>query len=232
MNSSITIQSLAFAYGGGPEVVDISHLSVGAGERVFLHGPSGCGKTTLLGLLTGILAPPPGSIRVLGRSLDAMSPSERDRFRGDHVGYVFQMFNLLPYLNAFENIVLPLRLNPGRRARINGSPQEEAQRLAASLGIADLLDRPVTRLSVGQQQRVAAARALIGSPELLICDEPTSALDEVHRDRFLDVLIETASRNKTTVVFVSHDRNLASRFDRSVDLASINRCFRASTGDD
>jgi len=232
MYPSISIQSLVFAYGNGPEIIDISHLTIAAGERVFLHGPSGCGKTTLLGLLTGILPSPRGSVRVLGRALDTMSSAERDRFRGDHVGYLFQMFNLLPYLDALENITLPLRINSGRRAKLKGSPIDEARRIAGSLGIGELLDRPVTKLSVGQQQRVAAARALIGSPELLICDEPTSALDEVHRDSFLDLLVKTASANKTTVVFVSHDRNLATRFDRSIDLAAINRCFRASTGDD
>lgn len=232
MANSIELRSLKFAYRGGGAVVDVDHLDIRAGERVFIHGPSGCGKTTLLGLLTGILAPPPGSVRILGQNLNAMSPAARDRFRGAHIGYLFQMFNLLPYLNAMENIVLPLRLNPIRRARLGESPESAVARLAGALGIANLLDRPVTELSVGQQQRVAAARALIGNPEILICDEPTSALDEVHRDRFLELLTSVTSGPETTVVFVSHDQRLALRFDRSVDLAAINRCFRASTGDD
>ena len=232
MTKSIEIESLKFSYVGDADIIDIERLSVSAGERIFVHGPSGCGKTTLLGLLSGILPSPRGSIRVLGKDLSALPPAERDRFRGDHFGYLFQMFNLLPYLSVMDNILLPLRLSSSRLSKISKSPESEAKHLAQALGIGHLMNRQAPELSVGQQQRVAAARALIGNPEILICDEPTSALDHVHRDRFLDLLIDVAGASKTSVIFVSHDRSLANRFDRSVDLTTLNRKFRASTGDD
>ncbi len=232
MNKSIEIQRLKFGYTRTDDVIDIENLSVSSGERIFLHGPSGCGKTTLLGLLSGILASPGGCIKILGEDLGGMRAAERDRFRGDHFGYVFQMFNLLPYLNVLDNITLPLRLSRSRLSKVSGTPESEALRLARALGIGNLMERQVPELSVGQQQRVAAARALIGKPEILICDEPTSALDHLHRDRFLDLLIDVAGSTKTTLIFVSHDRGLAHRFERSIDLAALNRKFRASTGDD
>ena len=232
MNKSIEIQRLKFGYTRADDVIDIDELSVSSGERIFLHGPSGCGKTTLLGLLSGILASTPGSIKILGKDPGEMTPAERDRFRGDHFGYVFQMFNLLPYLNVMDNITLPLRFSRSRLGKVSGTPESEALHLAQTLGIGNLINRQVTELSVGQQQRVAAARALIGKPEILICDEPTSALDHLHRDRFLDLLIDVAGTAKTTLIFVSHDQSLARRFERSIDLAALNQRFRASTGDD
>jgi len=166
---------------GAPVCLDIASFAVAAGERVFLHGPSGSGKSTLLSLVGGVVAPECGRIAVQGAELAALSPAARDRHRADHLGFIFQMFNLIPYLSARENILLPCRFSARRRARIaaaGGTPRAEAARLAARLDLADaLLDRPAAELSVGQQQRVAAARALIGRPELLIADEPTSALD-------------------------------------------------------
>lgn len=223
MKQTIEIDSVQFSYPGGVKIIDIDRLSIGEGERVFLHGPSGCGKTTLLGLLTGILTAQAGSLRILDRDLRSMRSHVRDHFRGEHIGYIFQMFNLLPYLNVIQNILLPVQLNPGRQTKINEDVQEIAAALAERLGIASHLHDRVTDLSVGQQQRVAAARALIGNPEILICDEPTSSLDQAHRNRFLDVLLEMAERHKTTVVFVSHDENLSGYFDRTISLMEINK---------
>lgn len=229
---TIEINQLKFAYIRGrrasetaPVILDIERLQLASGERVFLHGPSGSGKTTLLGLLGGVLAAPgPGQIQVLGQDLAAMSGPRRDAFRGSHLGYIFQMFNLIPYLNVEENIVLPCRLNPERRARLNGRGLKDAAReLADHLGIAEYLEQPVTRLSVGQQQRVAAARALIGSPEIIIADEPTSALDADRREKFIELLFRNCEESKATVLFVSHDRALLPLFDRGVSLPEINR---------
>jgi putative ABC transport system ATP-binding protein len=222
--------SVAAGLGGDGLVLDIEHLRIARGERVFLHGPSGSGKTTLLGVLGGVLAPRgPGQVRVLGQDLATMSGARRDAFRGAHIGYIFQMFNLIPYLSVQENIVLPCRLNPGRRARLGQSSLEQAAfDLASHLEIADYLHERITRLSVGQQQRVAAARALLGSPELLIADEPTSALDADLREKFIRLLFENCARSGATVLFVSHDRGLESLFDRSVSLPGINRAGRVS----
>lgn len=221
---AVELRDIRFAYRGGPTVLDIAALDVHAGERLFLHGPSGSGKTTLLGVLAGVLAPQTGTARVLGADLAALSGGDRDRFRAEHLGYVFQMFNLIPYLSVRDNITLPCRLSRARRARLRGaSADSQAAHLAQRLELAPLLDKPVTALSVGQQQRVAVARALIGSPELVICDEPTSALDADRRDRFLELLFASCEEAGSALVFVSHDLSLAPRFARTVELGALNR---------
>jgi putative ABC transport system ATP-binding protein len=180
----------------------------------------------LLGLVGGVLRPQSGSVRVLGTSLGTLPAGQVDRFRGDHIGFVFQSFNLLPYLSVAANVMLPLQFSPVRRERLAGaSPEEEAFRLIHALGLAnlDIRSRPVHQLSIGQQQRVAAARALIGQPEVLIADEPTSSLDADTRGDFLRLLMTECARSGTSVLFVSHDRALSDRFDRSIALPEINR---------
>jgi putative ABC transport system ATP-binding protein len=186
-----------------------------------LFGPSGSGKTTLLGLLAGVLAGYTGSVEVLGQDMAKLRGSARDAFRGTHIGYIFQQFNLIPYLTVRENITLPGRLQPAR-----GKQAGDVTAVAQRLGIASLLERGVTELSVGQQQRVAAARALLGGPELLIADEPTSALDFDHRERFLELLFENCALTNSTLLFVSHDRSLAGKFDRQLSLVDFNRAQR------
>lgn len=213
---------------GGKVVVEIAEMHVSRGERVFLHGPSGCGKTTLLGAVAGVLPVLGGSLKVLGCELAGASGSVRDALRGEHIGYVFQMFNLIPYLSVAQNIVLPCRLNAKRRKRLPAAGEGEALRgLAADLGLETLLDKPATELSVGQQQRVAVARALIGSPELVIADEPTSALDVAHRDRFLDLLFRECDKAHAALLFVSHDPGLAQHFSRKESLPALNRAAGA-----
>jgi putative ABC transport system ATP-binding protein len=227
---AVALQDLRFAYRGGAPVVDIPTLHIARGERVFLHGPSGSGKTTLLGLIAGVLTPTAGTVQILGNELGRMGGAARDRFRAAHVGYVFQMFNLIPYLSVRDNITLPVRLSAARRARLNGADADaEAARLAAGLEIEALLAQPVTSLSVGQQQRVAVARALIGAPEIIVCDEPTSALDADRRDRFLELLFASVERAGSTLVFVSHDLSLAERFGRTIALPKVNRAASEAT---
>ncbi len=211
-----------------PPVIDIETLRVERGERVFLHGPSGCGKSTLLSLLGGVSRPQAGTVRVLGQDLGALGGAARDRFRADHIGFIFQMFNLIPYLSVVENVTLPCGFSLRRRAgaaRAGLSVEAEAVRLLAHLDMGDagLQRRPVTALSVGQQQRVAAARALIGAPGLVIADEPTSSLDANRRAAFLDLLFRECARENASLIFVSHDAALAPLFDRSIALADINR---------
>ena len=190
---------------------------------MFLHGPSGSGKTTLLGLIAGVLTPSSGTLKVLGTDLAALRPAGRDAFRGVHLGYLFQLFNLIPWLSVTENIALPCRLHAARAERLDGeTPEAAARRLAAALGLGEMVDSPVTELSVGQQQRVAAARALIGSPDIVIADEPTSALDADRRDRFIELLFEQCNAAGATLLFVSHDLSLGARFDRVISLPDIN----------
>ncbi|MBA3067401.1 MAG: ABC transporter ATP-binding protein [Hyphomonas sp.] len=221
----IEVHGLGFAWKQGLQVLDIPEFSVDAGERVFLRGPSGSGKSTLLGLIAGVLAPQTGTIRVLGEDMARLSAARRDRLRADHVGVIFQMFNLVPYLSVTGNVLLPLRFSSARRKAAGSDADGEARRLLARLGLEDeqLLKRRVSDLSVGQQQRVAAARALIGAPKLIIADEPTSALDADARDRFIALLSEEVTRSGASLLFVSHDRSLAPLFTRAVDLAAINR---------
>ncbi len=218
----IRIQDLEFSYPKNQPVLKIASLNINAGERIFLFGPSGSGKTTFLSLLAGILTPQRGAIEILNTDLVTLTSSERDRFRGTHMGYVFQMFNLIPYLNVIQNIMLSAELNPERRKKITVPLEEKARELAVSLGLDAVLKKQVTKLSVGQQQRVAVARALLGSPEIIIADEPTSALDYDHREKFLQMLFEQCEKSGATVVFVSHDRQLESLFDRCVSLKEVN----------
>lgn len=221
----VELESMTFAWPGQPAILSIDELALRPGERVLVSGASGSGKSTLLGLIGGVLEPRSGSVRILGRNLSQLEPAARDRFRGDHIGFVFQMFNLIPYLSVRANVLLPLQFSRSRRQRVTSPPDREAAHLLSALGLKgdDLLNRSVKNLSVGQQQRVAAARALIGRPELLIADEPTSALDADARDDFLRLLMGECARYGTTVLLVSHDRALAPLFDRAVELNTINR---------
>ena len=208
--------------------VDIEHFEVHAGERIFVHGPSGSGKSTLLGLLGGVLVAEHGqvSIAIDGQAtdLEALGSATRDRFRVDHIGFVFQQFNLIPYLSVLDNVLLPCRFSARRNQKAGPTPQAEARRLLRALDLApELTERPVTQLSVGQQQRVAVARALIGRPEIVIADEPTSALDAQRQDRFLDLLLQECAASNASLLFVSHDRRLASHFTREVALHELNR---------
>jgi len=222
-SAAVYIKNLKFSYGNTPDVLSIDDFKIERGERLFLHGPSGTGKTTLLGLLAGILEAKSGSIEILGRNYATLKGTERDHFRGSHIGYIFQMFNLIPYLNVQENIILPCNISSERRKRLGtSSPLTAARDVASHLQIDDLLDKKVTALSVGQQQRVAAARALMGSPELIIADEPTSALDSDRREIFLNLLFKEVDRTGATILFVSHDKSLAPLFSRTISLRDIN----------
>lgn len=222
----VRITDLRFSWPGQPPLLDVSTFQLNAGERLFLRGPSGSGKSTLLGLIAGVLEANQGEISVLGRDMTNLSGSQRDQVRADHLGVIFQLFNLVPYLSVVQNVILPCRFSKRRQNEVAaaGGADQEARRLLAQLGLddPDLLARNVTDLSVGQQQRVAAARALIGNPSLIIADEPTSALDADTRDRFIDLLSREAQKTNAALLFVSHDGGLASLFDRALDLSEIN----------
>jgi putative ABC transport system ATP-binding protein len=230
----IEIDQLRFRWQpSAPLCLDIANLRIAAGERVLVHGPSGSGKSTLLGLFGGVLRPESGRVLTLGQDLAALSAPARDRFRVDHVGFVFQQFNLVPYLGVIDNVLLPCRISSRRSERAGADLPAQARRLLRALDLAaDLDSRPVTQLSVGQQQRVAVARALIGRPEIVIADEPTSALDEARQGRFLDLLLRECQASNASLIFVSHDRRLASHFSRQIALLEINRAAVAGDGDD
>lgn len=222
---AVELLRLRFAYPGGPEVLDIEEFTIYPGSRVFLHGPSGSGKTTLLGIIAGVLQPTKADRwRALQRDLSELSQGERDAFRGVHIGYLFQLFNLLPWLSVLDNVTLPVLLHDERRARLgDATPDAAARALLERLDLGAYLDTPVTDLSVGQQQRVAAARALIGRPELVIADEPTSSLDADRRNAFLDLLFAECEAAGSTLLFVSHDLSLGERFQVRHSLPELNR---------
>jgi putative ABC transport system ATP-binding protein len=224
----VDIRGLRYTWPGqAAPCLEIDTFRVEAGEAVLLHGPSGSGKSTLLSLIGGVLTPQAGEVAVLGRALGGLSGPARDRWRADHVGFIFQLFNLLPYLSVEDNILLPCRFSHRRRERIAAagrSPHAEAKRLAAHLDLPpELLARRAANLSVGQQQRVAAARALIGQPELVIADEPTSALDADRQEAFLDLLARECAEAGAGLLFVSHDLRLGAHFGRVLHLAELNR---------
>jgi putative ABC transport system ATP-binding protein len=230
----VELEQLVFRWrGAAVPLLEIETLRVAPGERLFIAGPSGSGKSTLLSLLAGVLVPERGSVRVGEERLEAMGGAARDRYRADHVGYIFQLFNLISYLSVVENVTLPCRFSARRAARARergGGAQAEALRLLEHLGMGEpaRAGRPVSELSVGQQQRVAAARALIGGPELVIADEPTSSLDAAHREAFLELLFRECTAAGSALVFVSHDRSLAALFERALQLPEINRAGRAA----
>jgi putative ABC transport system ATP-binding protein len=205
--------------------MEIEQFSLLRGQTLLLIGPSGSGKSTFLSLLAGIVVPSTGRVEVLGTDLGTLSGARRDRFRAEHIGIVFQMFNLIPYLSVLENALLPLSFAPARRRRAreqSGSEAEEAKRLLARLGLDQAtVHQPAASLSVGQQQRVAAARALIGRPELLIADEPTSSLDRDRQQAFLDLLAQEVGLAGATLLMVSHDESLAARFGQVLRLDRI-----------
>ncbi|MFA7243532.1 MAG: ATP-binding cassette domain-containing protein [Sulfuricellaceae bacterium] len=224
----IRIDNLLFRWHAGEEpCLDIPDMEIHAGERIFLHGPSGSGKSTLLGLLGGVLTPERGTVRLLNSELNRIGAAARDKFRADHVGIIFQQFNLVPYLSVIDNVILPCRFSArrGKLAMAEGrSWREEAARLLAHLDLdSGLYRRLATQLSVGQQQRAAAARALIGRPEIVIADEPTSALDAERQVAFLDLLQRECAEAGATLLFVSHDRRLAPAFNREIALPALNR---------
>lgn len=218
------ISNLVFSWpGDAVPVLDIDQLSVERGRHLFIQGASGCGKTTLLNLLSGICQPDAGSVRVLNQDLNVLNVLQRDRFRADHLGVIFQQFNLLPYLDILENVCLPCSFSKRRKSKA-GSVKEAAEEMLKELQIpVNLFHRHVMDLSVGQQQRVAVARALIGNPEIVIADEPTSALDSRSRDSFINLLFQRATEHESTLIFVSHDEYLAPHFEHRINLTDINR---------
>jgi putative ABC transport system ATP-binding protein len=211
--------------GSSPFTLSIENFALAQGEKLLLLGPSGSGKSTFLSLLAGIVAPNRGTIDILGTNMAELSGAARDRFRVEHFGIIFQMFNLLPYGSLIDNVLLPLRFSRTRRDRAlaQGSVDDVAKNLLLALGLDEAIlgNARAVSLSVGQQQRVAAARALIGSPRIIVADEPTSALDRNTEGAFLKLLFVQSAAAGASVIMVSHDESLGRYFDRVVRLEDI-----------
>ena len=207
---------LKYLYKHG-KTIEFPDIEIETGQRLLISGFSGCGKTTLLSLIAGALRLQEGSINFNDNDYSDMSSMSLDKFRADHIGYIFQTLNLIPFLSVSENIALGVRFSQSRKSKVSNLSQEVV-RLVSSLGLErEALKIPVSRLSVGQQQRVAAARALIGKPDLILADEPTSALDSDTTKKFLNEVMETFDSNKQAIIMVSHDASIAPYFDTVID---------------
>jgi putative ABC transport system ATP-binding protein len=207
---------LEYHYQQGKKIV-FPEIEIERGQRLLISGFSGCGKTTLLSLIAGALQLQVGDIKFDNQNYSSMSSLLLDRHRADHIGYIFQTLNLIPFLSVSENIGLGIRFSHSRKFRVSNLNQE-INRLVDSLGLdKEALNTPVNRLSVGQQQRVAAARALLGKPDLILADEPTSALDSDTTKKFLNEMMETFDASKQAIIMVSHDASIAPYFDSVID---------------
>ena len=226
--TAISLSNIKFSWGSAESdfQLKLNNFQLNRQESSILVGPSGAGKSTLLSLICGTIRPEEGTVRILDQSIENKSAAERDSFRADHLGIIFQQFNLIPYLSAIDNVLLPLHFSSNRKKK-SGKTQSklvlEAERLLRALGIVpETLGRQkANTLSIGQQQRVAAARAFIGSPELIIADEPTSSLDEKSQDEFLDQLFSQKEVTGATLLMVSHNARVAKRFNKLIKLQDI-----------
>ncbi len=223
-DAALVFDGVRFAWRETGFQLAVDDFRVRKGERLLLLGESGGGKSTLLSLACGVLRADAGSIRIMGEDIGAMRASAVDRLRADQFGVIFQMFNLLPFASALDNVLLPLRFAKSRRM---ASAREEARALLTRLRVpADAHEAKASLLSVGQQQRVAAARALIGGPAIVLADEPTSALDRSTATEFMNMLTTELERTGGTLLMVSHDESLAPHFDRTVRLDTIAKVER------
>lgn len=215
----IQITNLQFQYTDSTFRLDLPSWNVEAGKQCALIGPSGSGKTTLLSLLAGILKPNSGQIQISGRSIDQLTEPQRRNFRIQECGLIFQSFELIPYLNVLQNIQLPYYLNP----ILEQTPETEVRacQLAEQLGISSYLERPVTSLSIGEQQRLAICRALITNPKLILADEPTASLDQANVDRVMEILFDYSKNSEATLIMSTHDSSLFSRFEQCLDFSEL-----------
>ncbi len=214
------VRDVDFTYGEEGFRLRIPKLDLESGERVAFVGPSGSGKTTLLHLLAGILIPRSGLVRVGDFELNRLDDAARRAFRISKIGFVFQDFRLIEYLNVRENALLPYRLNPS--LRLDESVGKRLSLLAEQLQFEDELDLPIDELSQGERQRAAIARALLARPGMILADEPTGNLDPVNKTRILDLLFSQTEESESTLVMVTHDHALLDRFDRVIDFANFH----------
>jgi ABC-type lipoprotein export system ATPase subunit len=198
-------------------ILDIPEFHVAAGEQMALMGRSGCGKTTLLHVIAGISRPDAGLVQVAGCDLGTLSEHGRDRFRADHIGYVFQTFNLLPGFSALENVLLGMSFTAGR------VDEQRARHLLAQVGLGHRLTHKPSMLSVGEQQRVAVARAMANRPKLLLADEPTANVDTRHQQQIIDLIRTSCTEENVALVLVTHTPEVSEQFGRVDHLDQLNQ---------
>ncbi|NDC54931.1 MAG: ABC transporter ATP-binding protein [Planctomycetia bacterium] len=222
--SVIELQNVrkAFVAPGGEivPVLDIESFALGAGEECALEGQSGSGKSTLLNVISGIMRPDTGSVLVGGHDIARFDEARRDRVRADTLGLVFQQFNLLPGFTALENVLVAMSFGSRRPDR------NRAAGLLAAVGLSHRLDHKPAELSVGQQQRVAVARALANRPRAVLADEPTASIDTAHQEQVIELLRGACRDEHAALLVVTHDPAVAGRFPRRLRLEDFNRAAR------
>ena len=211
----IDIRSLEFGYRDSDFHLSIPAFAVAPSERLAVIGPSGSGKTTLLNLIAGILTPMSGRVSIDDVTVSGMSDAQRRDFRITNIGFVFQDFELLDYLNVIDNILHPYRIT--RALELDGAVRARAVSLAEDMGIGDKLKRRANELSQGEKQRAAICRALLPQPRLILADEATGNLDPANKTRILDLLFDSIEAQGATLLAVTHDHELLPRFDRVID---------------
>ena len=215
----IEIRSVEFRYPGGDFRLAIPQLRVAGGEKLAVIGPSGSGKTTLLNLVAGILKPQQGEVRFRETPMHALGDAERREFRIRNIGFVFQDFELLEYLNVLDNVLHPYRITGA--LKLTSAVRGRAVELLTQMGLGDKLKRGVDQLSQGEKQRVAICRALLPQPQLILADEATGNLDPRNKAHILDLLFAAVADSDTTLLAVTHDHELLPRFDRTVDFSNF-----------
>ncbi|MBW1767275.1 MAG: ABC transporter ATP-binding protein [Deltaproteobacteria bacterium] len=223
----IEFDSLEIVFGTGNDalkVLDIPYWSVDEGDRVAIFGPSGSGKSTFLHALAGILPATNGKVTVCGHSLESMSEAERDRFRAQYIGYIYQNFNLLQGFTALENVLMGMTFSPRR------PDPDEAEHLLNEVGLSHRLKSHPSRMSSGEQQRVAVARALANRPKILLADEPTASLHPVNKEDVLRMLLNMCDRYGCTLVLVTHEKEVISLFEKTVTFLELNRAYQSHEG--
>lgn len=219
LKKMISIQSLTFSYPSGEFRLDIEKLSVASGDKVAFVGPSGSGKTTLLNLVAGILPPQKGSIKVDNDEINSLGDSSRRNFRITNIGFIFQDFGLLDYLDVRDNILHPYRITDA--LKLNSDIRGRADMLAEQMGIADKLQRHPSDLSHGERQRVAICRALLPEPKLILADEATGNLDPNNKAHILELLFQSVEDHGATLLAVTHDHELLPHFDNVINFSDF-----------
>jgi len=215
----ISIEKLKFQYPKSSFKLGIEELKVDRGSKVAIVGPSGSGKTTLLRLISGIYIPDEGQIKIDGLNISGIKDAERRNFRIANIGFVFQDFELVEYLNVHDNILLPFLIN--RSLRLNRSTRKLVEQLAYSLDLGKKLKQPVGKLSQGEKQRVAICRALLTNPQIILADEPTGNLDLKNKHRIVQILFERSSQANATLLMVTHEQSLLEGFERVIDFQNF-----------
>ena len=217
----ISIENLSFSLDNNTKFsLKINKFILQKSDSLLIYGDSGAGKSTFLNLLSGTLRPQEGAINILGTNIVNSSSAVKDKIRGDHFGIVFQTFNLLPYITVKNNILLG-KAYSNRKQLLSSNDDVKILMDKLSLNYKDLVDRKAYELSIGQQQRVAVARALIGKPEIIIADEPTSALDQDNQKEFLNLLFKSLDENEQGLIMVSHDKKLSNKFKTVKNITEI-----------